>query len=335
MPTKGYQTYHGRTPRWKKVIMILLVIILIAACGVLLLQKYQVFDGNGVHLALPGKEETSSAEPEGGEQSQQPGEVIIDEPEQRTAVLRGRSFDAAALQNETFAALQEGERPVLTMKAANGTLLFGSENDAGADLVREKITGRDAVARISCFADTEQANADRTLAVMSVSGKAWRDPAGNAWLNPYNAQVQTYLAEIVRQCADLGFTEIVLDDVQFPNYGRTDRMTFDGIEDTPENRAAAINAFVDAMRAALGDRQVTLSIALPKELLETGTDDTAGWNLKELAARVDRIYLPAADQTEADSERAAVAALREGVDAEVFFVAETAEPVTGGSNLIS
>ena len=107
MPTKGYQTYHGRTPRWKKVIMILLVIILIAACGVLLLQKYQVFDGNGVHLALPGKEETSSAEPEGGEQSQQPGEVIIDEPEQRTAVLRGRSFDAAALQNETFAALQE------------------------------------------------------------------------------------------------------------------------------------------------------------------------------------------------------------------------------------
>ena len=52
MATKGYQTYRGRMPRWKKALMAVLVLILIGACAFLVLQKYQVFDADGIHLRL-------------------------------------------------------------------------------------------------------------------------------------------------------------------------------------------------------------------------------------------------------------------------------------------
>ena len=218
------------------------------------------------------------------------------------------------------------------MKAANGVFLAG--NDAAADMVREKIAGRDAVARISCFADTQQADEENGMALMSVSGRAWRDPEGNSWLDPYSADAAAYLVDIIRTCADLGFTEIVLDDVQFPNYGRLDRITFDGGTDTPETRRQAILAFLDTVNEALEDTGVTLSVSLPAELLETGADDEAGWDLSGIAERVDRIYVDAADQAAADAARAALAAAAPEKDSKVFCVACTAAPITGGSYVI-
>ena len=247
-------------------------------------------------------------------------------------VAQAAFVPAETLAEEDFASLQEGERPVLTMKAANGVFLAG--NDAAADMVREKIAGRDAVARISCFADTQQADEENGMALMSVSGRAWRDPEGNSWLDPYSADAAAYLVDIIRTCADLGFTEIVLDDVQFPNYGRLDRITFDGGTDTPETRRQAILAFLDTVNEALEDTDVTLSVSLPAELLETGADDEAGWDLSGIAERVDRIYVDAADQAAADAARAALAAAAPEKDSKVFCVACTAAPITGGSYVI-
>lgn len=53
------------------------------------------------------------------------------------------------------------------------------------------------------------------MALMSVSGSTWKDPEGNAWLSPYASDATEYLTAVVKECADLGFEEIVLDDVQF------------------------------------------------------------------------------------------------------------------------
>lgn len=327
MATKGYQSYRGRMPRWKKALIAVLILILLGAGAFLALQKYQVFDADGIHLRLPGGENEPAPE------SAQPlpeEDLVIDVKEPEVQELHGRTFDAAALPEETFSALLDEESPVLTMKAANGTLLFGSKEDAAADMVRERIAGKHAVARISCFADTQQAGADTTMALMSVSGSTWKDPEGNAWLSPYAQSVTEYLATVAKECADLGFAEIVLDDVQFPDYGRTERIVYEQGQDSDESRIAAINAFLDAVKTAVGD-EVTLSIALPSQLLEDTVNGTAGWDLSAIAQRVDRIYMDAADQTAADSARAAVSALRTDLAGEQFFVAETSQPISGGS----
>lgn len=336
MATKGYQSYRGRMPGWKKFLIVILVVILACALAFLALQRNQVFDANGSHIKLPFGEKQEPPVSAGVDEEQSDDDLIIEiqQPEPQTAELHGRSFDAAVLQNETFSALQEGERPVLTMKAANGTVLYGGLHDPAADMVRDKITNRDAVARISCFADTRKADGNNALAVMSVSGRAWRDPNGNAWLDPYDADVTAYLVSIVKECAQLGFTEIVLDDVQFPTYGILNRVTYGDQVDNAQTRIAAVNNFLDAVMEAAVEENVTVSIALPAALLENQQDGTAGWDLGEIAQRVDRIYMETADQSAADNARAAVAALYGDADAAACFVAETTAPITGGSYVL-
>lgn len=343
---RGYQSYHGRMPGWKKAVIAILVLILICALIFILVQRNRVFDSNGSHIKLPfgGKNDP----PVSDTVDEDPGkddDLIIDiqEPESKVTELHGVTIDAAALQTADFSALQADQRPVVTVKAANGTVLYGSLNDTSAAMVREKIAGRNAVARISCFADTRAADGDNTMAVMSVSGKAWRDPNGNAWLDPYSAEATAYLVNIAKECAQLGFTEIVLEDVQFPTYGIVKRITYGDRTDTAESRKAAVNAFLDAVRQALDGQNVTVSVALPSSLLAAQTDDTAGWDLSEIVRHADRIYMDAADQNAADSARAAISALYQaqdasaakGTDAALCFVAETAAPITGGSYVIS
>ena len=48
---------------------------------------------------------------------------------------------------------------------------------------------------------------------------------------------------MVQEYAAMGFTEIVLTDVQFPNYGVLKNVVYNDREDTAETRIAAINAF--------------------------------------------------------------------------------------------
>ena len=338
MPTKGYQSYRGRMPGWKKLLVVILTVLLVGAVVVLCLEHNQVFDSHGVHLRLPFSDQKEPA-PESNAGEDTPGgddDLVIDiqQPENTLSELHGRALDAAQLQTETFAALTGDERPVLTMKAANAAAL-AIDDEAGAALVREKISGRNAVAVMACFADAPKADSDEAMAVMSRTTKAWRDPGGNTWLDPYNADVTAYLNAMVQEYAAMGFTEIVLTDVQFPNYGVLKNVVYNDREDTAETRIAAINAFLDTLHATAEQAGVLLSMELPASLLDSGTDETAGWDLAQIATRVDRIYMSVADQSAADSARTALAALRSDADAGAFFVAETAAPVTGGSYVIS
>ncbi len=353
MATKGYQTYRGRTPLWKKGLVAALVLILLCAGGVLVFQNFLVFDEDGAHLSMPfgridlpevkqpDKEpvtppSSSSGEPEGSEDGEDGvPDYVIDVPEVVPAelALHGRAFDARALQNEEFSALGEGERPVLAVKPVNSAALYSRADSAGVAMVREKIAGRDAVARISCYADTDKAE-DKALAVMSVSGWPWQDPDGNRYLDPFNQEVTAYLTATVTDCADMGFTEIVLDDVHFPTYGRVTRVDYPAGVDTPQNRVQAISAFLDAAAAALEGKSVTLAISLPVELIVNGKDDVAGWDLAEIVTRVDRIYVPVKDQEQADTVRGLLTASYPDVDAECFLVAECSVPVAGGSYVV-
>ena len=54
MATKGYNSYHGRTPLWKKILIVVLVLLLLGGGAFLYCQNHLVSDENGpVHLELP------------------------------------------------------------------------------------------------------------------------------------------------------------------------------------------------------------------------------------------------------------------------------------------
>ena len=47
MATKGYNSYHGRTPLWKKILIPILVLLLLAGGAFLYCQNHLVYDENG------------------------------------------------------------------------------------------------------------------------------------------------------------------------------------------------------------------------------------------------------------------------------------------------
>ena len=334
---RGYQSYRGRMPGWKKGLIIVLLLILVLAGGFLILQPKLVFNEDGLHwqTSKPNSEQSNVQSSDPDDTEDIPDDFIIDIPEPEPAdILHGVSVDGSAALSQDGVQLAEGQRPVITVKAANGAFILDSVADADAQNIKEKNTASKAVSRISCFADTKQADSDNSMAVMSVSGRAWRDPNGNAWLDPYDENARAYLVGIVQKCVALGYSEIILEDVQFPTYGIVDRVTYGAQEDTPETRTAAVNAFLKQVKDAVSGTDVKISIALPTTILETKQDGVAGWDLSAIAQSVDRIYMNVEDQAAADATRTAVAALRDGADAEEFFAALTKTPLDGGSYVL-
>ena len=54
MPTRGYNSYHGRRSLWKVLLVVLLVLVLTAAGAFLLLQDYIIYESDGsIRLELP------------------------------------------------------------------------------------------------------------------------------------------------------------------------------------------------------------------------------------------------------------------------------------------
>ena len=47
MATKGYNSYHGRTPLWKKILIVVLVLLLLGGGAFLYCQNHLVYDENG------------------------------------------------------------------------------------------------------------------------------------------------------------------------------------------------------------------------------------------------------------------------------------------------
>ena len=110
MATKGYQSYHGRMPGWKKLLIGVLLLILIAAVGFLFLQKYQVFDQDGAHFRLPWAGQ-AQADPS-AEEELDDDDVIVDvqEPVSVLEELRGRTLPAETLDAALDCCLPAGGR---------------------------------------------------------------------------------------------------------------------------------------------------------------------------------------------------------------------------------
>ena len=77
MAGRNYHSYRGRTPKWKILLSIVLVLIIVASLGFLALQRYIVYDETGTpHFLLPGSSEVQPEHP------QQPhASLVVEEPE--------------------------------------------------------------------------------------------------------------------------------------------------------------------------------------------------------------------------------------------------------------
>jgi len=74
-----------------------------------------------------------------------------------------------------------------------------------------------SIARIVAFKDPYFAKQMAAHAIQLKTGGAYKDKAGNAWVNPFDQYIWKYLVAISEEAASRGFDEIQYDYVRFPD----------------------------------------------------------------------------------------------------------------------
>ena len=337
--SKGYSSYHGRTSLGKVIVAILLVLVILGAVAFLALQRYVVYDESGKpHLELPQQAQTDAGSSEASAQAasaassqkQDDLNITIDQPKITNTIGVQLSADPDSWQTEVEA-LKAAEQNTyaVTMKESDGRLIYQSgvtgaflaDTAAEATQALTQILKADdlAVARISCFQDSLYAKANlKTAGLENTGNYVFYDGNNKNWLDPSKQATRDYLCAIAKECAEMGFDEILLTDFSYPTVGKLSKIQY-GNTSKNEN----LTAFLQAMKAALKPFGVKLSVELPAEVISSGSDAKAGLMLSDIAAQVDRIY---AMTTEAKAQTlaAAVTAVSETVE----FVPEVPAALT-------
>ena len=311
MATRGYSGYRGRRSPWKVLAAILLVLVILAAAGVIVLQRYLVYDASGTpHLRLPGQEEpqppASSSAPGSSSQDLGPVDVTIDLPE-RQAVLGVLAEEVGAKLSD-FPAEGDLSALAVTLKGADGALRGGWQDDPEVQALLAD-DSRYAIARISCFLDGQTARSQvKELGLENTGGYIFYDADNRNWLDPGKAAARQYLTELIRQAAEAGFDEVLLTDVSYPTAGKVDKIAYSAAD-----RRESLRLFLTEARGVLAEFEgVQLSVAVPAELLAEGENDLSGQSLADIAALADAVYAPCGGGDYEDYAAVVSAAAAEG-----------------------
>lgn len=335
----GYQNYRGRKSAGTKIIIALLVIILAAACCFIFAQRFIAYgDDGGIYLDLPyfGRvnlptppQAQEPPEPEEEPPAAPPVNLIVDEPaepeepeeppepvdlfgEHRLIELSALPADAAALAD------------VLLPSGANG-FVYPVRNDSGEvfwasptaqskavkadEAATENLRGLcgqegvTAVARFNCLHDSYYAAVNmKDAAICQSNGYVWYDNRSWHWLDADKDAARQYVVNLAVECAQLGFDELLLEELSYPVRGKLNKIDYSG--NTRTKTEALVQLLTD-LRAALEPYGTKLSLLVTEELLLAGGDEVSGVSLPAMLPLVDGVY---AQVTDVDSARALVAA---------------------------
>ena len=311
---RNYSNYRGRQSLGKALLAAALVLVILSAAVFMALQRYMFYDANGdLRLELPGRGSGSASSPA----AQVPDEdlnIIIDrkEPEVtvpeepvETAPLPTWGIMVADRPLADWQSLRDRLDPeaaavCLTVKDEDGYVRVDSAATAAQSrsTVSVKKTTRDAIAqmteeetisaiaRIVCLRDPRMPIVSvRELGLRQGKGYLYYDGEGISWLDPAKTRVQDYLAGLARECAEMGFDEILLAEVGYPTHGDLSLLSFSETE-----KREGLTGFLRAVRTALEGYDVKLSLELPADVILSGADAVSGQVLADLAPLVDVIY---------------------------------------------
>ena len=335
---RGYSSYRGRRSKGKILLVAVLALIILAAIGFMFLQRFVVYDDMGSpQLTLPEVEHSTPAKPQTGavditietDAEEESSAPVVEQPQ---VILQ--LSDDPALWAQTL--LVRGEKAFcVTMKSTGGKLRYpfasgaaGQVNAAAAGTAEalQALLGGDyySVARISCLRDGAVARSNvETMGLKNTGGFIFYDGNNENWLDPAKEVTRAYIAALAVECAELGFDEILLTDLCYPTQGKLDKIAYGMPEGAfqPKWTAEQIADLLAYVKAALGDRDVKLSLEITPTAAENGGVDTvAGLDLAD--ADLARLYVPVTADTAQN--------LPEMIGGAVLVPELTTVPVGGG-----
>ena len=282
-------SYRARQ-RWKRLLTVLLyalaVLLLLACCLLLWLQRFIVYTPEGVQLnfdlpqiSAPG---STPVKPEStripieyvGEQIEDPDDPIIEPPVKER--LEGYYIEPTQLQqddhSEVYALLQTlpaGTPVMLDVVSMWGNFFYTSDlgnasnayDIAKMDQLISYLAESDlyVIARFPALRNYHFANKYNLCGIQSKGGYVWADADSVYWLDPTKDRTMNYLIQVIKQLRGLGFDEVVLQDFTIPV---SDNIAFDG------DRQQILNDTAQALVAACSNDQFTVAFVAQAPTLQ-------------------------------------------------------------------
>ena len=122
-------------------------------------------------------------------------------------------------------------------------------------------------ARINTLLDrTSQTYSGGSICYMIADGGIWHDyyvdQGGKSWLDPFEKETAAYLADITKEIASAGFTDVILANMRYPAFNPLDYTNFLrqlSISDETARLEALWNV-ISACQKAAGDTRVTIEM---------------------------------------------------------------------------
>ena len=302
-------------------LLVLFSLILVLFYG---MQKYAVISKAGVKIELPILSDGSSVtvDSEGHAVRQfQPVSVPLTFDEADFGYVKSNAGKNAPPVRAIFipsvnvnpdkiieyaARLVAGNALVLEMKPRSGVCLWEShaqmamaysltqQNDITAAMPEmiEKLKSQNIylVAQISCCIDELLPTRTTAYCIHTETGLNFTDGLGT-WLDAYNLDLRTWIAEMVQELYDLGFDEVVLADVAHPSLAEAVPLLYTREISTPRSTVAAVCGLAAGVADKLRDREKVLSIYCKTREALVRDDFTTGQNAVLFMRLYDRVYL--------------------------------------------
>ena len=143
--------------------------------------------------------------------------------------------DEAAIRAAARQLKQQGaDYALVTLKDAAGTVYYASGVAAAAQSITEnpvdaaniaailREEGIIPAAQLAAFTDPVSVYTDRSMGVHYDGNRLWLDnvsaaKGGKAWMNPFAASAVQYVGDLIEEVQGMGYEQVVLTGVQFPN----------------------------------------------------------------------------------------------------------------------
>ena len=183
---------------------------------------------------------------------------------------------------------QGADYALVTLKDAAGTVYYASGVAAAAQSITEnpvdaaniatilREEGIIPAAQLAAFTDPVSVYTDRSMGVHYDGNSLWLDnvsaaKGGKAWMNPFAASAVQYIGDLIEEVQGMGYEQVVLTGVQFPNI-ITRKQDFGASGGkSREGRAAQLTADIAAWQTRFAG-SVTLWVSYPDALCTAATD---------------------------------------------------------------
>ena len=310
--------YRGKR-RWRWVITLLALILVFAlALGAWLfsyMQRYVVYDRDGLRVVLPFQRQDDSTS--GGDTYIAPAadaEITVEKPTfdeltlgagENLSEMHALYVPAASVKADTlkgYAATlpaTEYDALLIQLKVPEGYLSYkssvaladsygvnGTEDIAEALYALEQ-AGIYLAAEVCTLRDDAMATRNTPIALKTSSGEVVTDSAGS-WLDPYSEGTRDYYAALFAELDHLGFDEVVLTGLEYPN---AQDVAFSLTLGGDTDKVSSISTFCVRMSRAAREAGLGCSAFCSESALRAGTSADKGQDLSLFFKAFDRVYV--------------------------------------------